>query len=130
MTMKKVQIYLLTILALLMFTTGFSQETESEEVIIEKVDKEAFKSAIESGEYILFDVRTVEEYMDGHIEGAKSLNFLDAQFDKTISNIDKSQKYLIYCKSGGRSAKALEKMKDAGFTHVLELEGGYQNWNK
>lgn len=128
--MKKVQIYLLTILALLMFTTGFSQETESEEVIIEKVDKEAFKSAIESGEYILFDVRTVEEYMDGHIEGAKSLNFLDAQFDKTISNIDKSQKYLIYCKSGGRSAKALEKMKDAGFTHVLELEGGYQNWNK
>ena len=128
--MKKGQIYLLTILALLMFTTGFSQETESEEVTIEKVDIEAFKSAIESGDYILFDVRTVEEYMDGHIEGAKSLNFLDAQFDKTISNIDKSQKYLIYCKSGGRSAKALEKMKDAGFTHVLELDGGYQNWSK
>jgi rhodanese-related sulfurtransferase len=128
--MKKGQIYLLTILALLMFTTGFSQETESEEVTIERVDKDAFKSAIESGDYILFDVRTVEEYMDGHIEGAKSLNVLDAQFDKTISNIDKSQKYLIYCKSGGRSAKALEKMKDAGFTHVLELDGGYQNWSK
>jgi rhodanese-related sulfurtransferase len=130
MTMKKGQIYLLTILALLMFTTGFAQETESEEVTIKRVDKKAFKSAIESGDYVLFDVRTLEEYMDGHIDGSKSLNFLDAQFDKTISNIDKSQKYLIYCQSGGRSAKALEKMKDAGFTNVLELEGGYLNWNK
>jgi len=128
--MKKEQIYLLTILALLIFTTGFSQETESDEVVLKTVDKEAFKSAIESGDYILFDVRTVEEYMDGHIEGAKSLNVLDDQFDKTILNIDNSRKYLIYCKSGGRSQKALEKMKDAGFTHVLELEGGYENWNK
>lgn len=128
--MKKGQIYLMTILALLMFTTGFSQETESEEVTIQQVDKEAFKSAIESGDYILFDVRTVEEYMDGHIEGAKSLNVLDDQFDKTISNISKTQKYLIYCKSGARSERALEKMKDAGFTHVLELEGGYENWKK
>ena len=82
MTMKKGQIYLLTILALLTFTTGFSQESEVEEVTIERVDKEAFKSAIESGDYVLFDVRTVEEYMDGHIEGAKSLNFLDAEFNK------------------------------------------------
>lgn len=128
--MEKGKIYLLTILSLLMFSTGFAQETESEEVTIKTVDKEAFKSAIESGEYILFDVRTVEEYMEGHIERAKSLDVLDDQFDKTISNIDKSQKYLIYCKSGGRSEKALKKMKDAGFTHVLELEGGYQNWNK
>jgi rhodanese-related sulfurtransferase len=128
--MKKAQIYLLTVLALLLFTTGFAQESKSDEVTIKRVDKKAFKSAIQSGDYILFDVRTVEEYMEGHIEGAKSLNVLDDQFDKTISNIDKSYKYLIYCKSGGRSAKALQKMKEAGFTHVLELEGGYQNWSK
>lgn len=120
----------MTILALLMFTTGFAQEIESEETTIKRVDKKAFKSAIESGDYILFDVRTIEEYMDGHIEGAKSLNFLDEKFEKNLSTIDKSQKYLIYCHSGGRSAKALEQMKDAGFTHVLELEGGYLNWKK
>lgn len=128
--MKYKQIFLLTILALLTLTSAFSQEAESEEVTIERVDKETFESALESGDYILFDVRTVEEYMDGHIEGAKSLNFLDDQFDKTISNLPKDKKYLIYCKSGGRSAKALQKMKDAGFKHVLELEGGYQNWSK
>jgi rhodanese-related sulfurtransferase len=128
--MKNAQIYLLTVLALLLFTTGFAQESQSDETTIKRVDKKAFEMAIESGDYILFDVRTVEEYMDGHIEGAKSLNVLDDQFDKTISNLDKSQKYLIYCKSGGRSAKALQKMKEAGFNHVLELEGGYQNWSK
>lgn len=128
--MRKGKIFLLTILALLMFTTGFAQEKENEETTIKRVDKEAFKSAIESGDYVLFDVRTVDEYMEGHIEGAKSLNFLDDKFEKTISNIDKSQKYLIYCQSGGRSAKALKKMEEAGFTHVLELESGYQSWNK
>jgi rhodanese-related sulfurtransferase len=128
--MRKAQIFLLTSFALLMFTAGFAQETTNEEVVIKRVDKESFKSAIESGDYILFDVRTIEEYMDGHIEGAKSLNFLDDEFDKTITNISKTQKYLIYCKSGGRSAKALEKMKAAGFIHVLELEGGYQSWTK
>lgn len=128
--MKQGQIYLMVILVLLTFTTGFAQESVNDDVTIKRVDKETFKSVIESGEYILFDVRTVDEYMDGHIEGAKSLNVLDDQFDKTISNIDKSQKYLVYCKSGGRSQTALEKMKDAGFTHVLELEGGYQNWKK
>lgn len=128
--MQKAQIYLLTILSFLVFTTGFAQETESEEIVIETVDKEAFKSAIASGEYVIFDVRTVDEYMEGHIENAKSLDVLDDQFEKTISNIDKSQKYLIYCKSGGRSQKALDKMKDAGFVHVLELEGGYLNWIK
>lgn len=128
--MKKSQLLLVSLFSLFIFSVGFSQESENEELRLETVDKETFKSAIESGEYILFDVRTVDEYMDGHIDGAKSLNVSDDQFDKTISNISASHKYLIYCQSGGRSSKALEKMEEAGFTHVLELEGGYENWNK
>jgi rhodanese-related sulfurtransferase len=70
----------------------------------------------------------VDEYQSGHIEGAKSLDFLGQGFDATIKNLPKNYKYMIYCKSGGRSAKALEKMKKAGFVHVLELEGGYSAW--
>lgn len=128
--MRKGQIYLLTILALLMFTGGYAQETDGEDVTIKRVDKKSFKSALESGDYTLFDVRTAPEYNGGHIEGAKNINFLGDEFEKTISNIDKTQKYLIYCQSGGRSAKALKKMEEAGFTHVLELKSGYQSWDK
>lgn len=121
---------LFSILSLFLFNISFTQESENDEVVIKTVDKEKFKSALESKEYILFDVRTIEEYKEGHIDGAKNLDVLDEVFDKTIKNISTSNKHLIYCKSGARSSQALNKMQDAGFTHVLELEGGYENWTK
>lgn len=110
-------------------TLAFSQQTtETDEERIERISQEEFKENLESGEYIVFDVRTVEEYQEGHIDGAKSLNFLGKAFESTLENIPKNYKYMIYCQSGGRSAKALKKMKEAGFIHVLELEGGYSEW--
>ena len=109
-------------------TFGQQQFNETQEEQIERISKSKFQEKIATGEYILLDVRTVEEYMQGHLEGAKSLNFLDESFDNTIASLNKNYKYLIYCQSGVRSANALQKMKDAGFIHVLELEGGYSNW--
>ena len=52
---------------------------------------------------------------------------MDSSFESNIQKLDKTKLTLIYCQSGGRSAKALSKMKDLGFTNVLELEGGYRN---
>lgn len=128
--MIKGKILLITTLTLLMFTTGFSQEMKNEKAVIKSVDKDAFRYAVESGLYTIIDVRTEEEYNKGHIGNAKKIDFTTDEFDKAISNIDKSIKYLIYCQSGGRSTAALKKMQAAGFMHVLELEGGYQNWIK
>lgn len=104
------------------------QATETEEERVERISKEEFKEKMATGEYIVFDVRTVDEYQEGHIDGAKSLDYLGKAFDATIESLPKNYKYLIYCQSGGRSAKALEKMKEAGFIHVLELEGGFSQW--
>lgn len=110
-------------------TLAFSQQTtETDKERVERISQEEFKENLESGEYIVFDVRTVEEYQEGHIDGVKSLNFLGKAFESTLENIPKNYKYMIYCQSGGRSAKALKKMKEAGFIHVLELEGGYSEW--
>lgn len=110
-------------------TLVFAQQTvDNDETRIERISKEEFKENLETGEYIVFDVRTVEEYQEGHIDGAKSLNFLGKAFEATLENIPKNYKYMIYCQSGARSAKALKKMKEAGFVHVLELEGGYSEW--
>ena len=121
---------LFAILTILLLTgVAFTQQaTETEEERIERISQEEFKEKMETGEYIVFDVRTVDEYQEGHLEGAKSLDFLGKSFDATIQQLPKNYKYLIYCQSGGRSAKALEKMKEAGFVHVLELEGGYSQW--
>lgn len=108
---------------------AFSQTaTETKENRVERISKEEFKENLSSNEYIVFDVRTVEEYQSGHIKGSKSLNFMGKAFESTIEQLPKNYKYMIYCQSGGRSAKALQKMKEAGFVHVLELEGGYSKW--
>lgn len=130
----KTQILFLIIAIGLFSTTKISAQeaNNNDEVVLKTVDKETFEEALESGEYLTFDVRTTDEYMEGHIERAKSLDVTDGNFESNIENLglDRSKKYLIYCQSGGRSSVALEKMKDLGFTHVLELEGGYANWTK
>ncbi len=121
----------IALFTVLLISSSFSYSqiaTETEENRIERISKEEFKENLSSNEYIVFDVRTVEEYQAGHIEGSKCLNFKGETFDATLEQLPKNYKYMIYCQSGGRSAKALEKMKEAGFVHVLELEGGYSKW--
>lgn len=122
-----------TIISILaVFTLSFSaisqQVTEATEERVERVSKEEFNEKLETGEYIVFDVRTLEEYQAGHIKGAKLLDFLDGSFESLITTLPKNYQYLIYCQSGGRSASALQRMKEEGFTHVLELKGGYSSW--
>ena len=122
---------IIALFAVLFLSTSVAlsqQATETEENRIEKISKDEFKENLESGEYIVFDVRTVEEYQSGHIKGSKSLNYMGKAFEATLEQLPKNYKYMIYCQSGGRSAKALQKMKEAGFIHVLELEGGYSQW--
>ncbi|WP_299202137.1 rhodanese-like domain-containing protein [Brumimicrobium sp.] len=108
-------------------TSSLVAQTESEKKF-ESVSNEKFQEAIETGEYILIDVRTVAEYEAGHIEGAKLLDINSDYFDETLSNMPKNQKFLVYCASGNRSKAAMDKMKLSGFTHVLELNNGYQGW--
>lgn len=122
-----------TIISILaVFTLSFSaisqQVTEATEERVERVSKEEFKEKLETGEYIIFDVRTLEEYQASHIKGAKLLDFLDGSFESMLTTLPKNYQYLIYCQSGGRSASALQRMKEEGFMHVLELKGGYSSW--
>lgn len=74
---------------------------------------------------VLLDVRTPEEYDLGHIEGAENINWYDEDFKAKVSAIDRSKTVYVYCKAGGRSAKAAAAMRELGFEHVVNLEGGY-----
>lgn len=79
--------------------------------------------------YVL-DVRTPEEYKSGFISNAVNYNVMDsAAFVNTISSLDKNKKYLLYCKSGRRSGKALVMMKNRDFRRVHHLKGGIAEWN-
>jgi len=76
----------------------------------------------------LIDVRTPEEYNAGYIKNAKNIDFFEDNFIEEMSKLNKDEPIYIYCKSGGRSGRASKKLKNAGFTKVYDLEGGFMKW--
>ncbi|WP_298484253.1 rhodanese-like domain-containing protein [uncultured Maribacter sp.] len=74
---------------------------------------------------ILIDVRTPIEYAEGHLENAKNINWFDKNFEEQVKSLDKEETIYVYCKAGGRSAKAQQKLLDMGYKNVINLEGGY-----
>ncbi|MGA0710142.1 MAG: rhodanese-like domain-containing protein, partial [Ilumatobacteraceae bacterium] len=72
-------------------------------------------------ESMIIDVRTPEEYVAGHLDGATLIDIKDASFDAKIAELDPNASYIIYCRSGNRSAQAVERMKEAGFTNLTDL---------
>jgi thioredoxin 1 len=76
----------------------------------------------------IIDVRTPEEFSAGFIRDAKLINFYDEDFSKQIEKLDKNKPVFVYCKGGGRSAKAAEVFRKAGFTNIFDLKGGFMSW--
>lgn len=81
-------------------------------------------------EVVLIDVRTPEEYKQGHIEGSDLINFYGSDFQNEIAKLDKGKEYVIYCRSGGRSGKAVNMMQQMGFEKVHNMSGGILAWNR
>src|SRR5690606_12269678 len=80
---------------------------------------------------IVLDVRTGEEYKSGHLEGAVNIDVLDSTtFHNQIENLDKDKTYLVYCRSGKRSANAANIMNQKGFANVFNMKGGILAWEK
>jgi rhodanese-related sulfurtransferase len=87
-----------------------------------------FSEAIKNTQVQLLDVRTKEEYAQGHIAKALQANWNDAaEFEKRTASLDVKKTVCIYCLSGGRSAAAASNLRKKGFT-VLELKGGISAW--
>ena len=77
---------------------------------------------------VVLDIRTPEEFADGHIAGARNLDFYEPDFAASLDTLDKDLPYFVYCRSGNRSSSAIETMKDLGFAEVYELDGGIVSW--
>jgi len=80
--------------------------------------------------YIIIDVRTAEEFSEGHIQDAILINIYDPNFKTKIGELDKNGKYLMFCRSGNRSGKAVLQMTQMGFIDVLNIAGGIIAWQR
>lgn len=77
---------------------------------------------------VVLDVRTPDEYKQGHIPGAVLIDFHAADFKDQISKLDHEKYYLVHCAVGGRSTKACAAMHELGFKHLVNLTGGMEAW--
>lgn len=109
-------------LLLLLSACGNSQETSV-------LEATAFSSKIaETPEAIVLDVRTPEEYAEGHIDRAVNIDWNSDAFDAEVQQLDKEQPVFVYCLAGGRSTAAVEQMRKLGFRNIYELKGGMLQW--
>ena len=97
---------------------------------IENVDARKFRELAESGNGIILDVRTPEEVSAGYINNASTINLYDKDFIEKINLIQKDKPIYVYCKSGGRGAKAAELLQENGFSRIYNLTGGITAWEK
>jgi rhodanese-related sulfurtransferase len=79
---------------------------------------------IAAGDVTVIDVRTPEEFAEGHVNGATLIDFYADDFAEQIAALPVDEPYLVYCRSGNRSGRAAALMEDLGFGEVYDLDGG------
>lgn len=114
-------------LTLLLFFTACKDTGTAQEIKV--ISPQEVKDAVyNDNPHQLVDVRTVEEFNEGHLKKAQNICVTDEDFEANIMKLDKDKPVYLYCRSGMRSAKAAKIMKDLGFKEIYDMEGGYLNW--
>ena len=97
---------------------------------VNTIDVKSFAEKLKTNENPqLLDVRTPEEYSVEHIGNAKNVNWNGDDFVAKVNSYDKSKPIFVYCKVGGRSAQAANKLAELGFKEIYNLNGGIMKWN-
>ena len=123
--MKKL---ILLLLAVVLFTACGQDKENDQEAVYMNITAEEAKQIMDSQEgYIILDVRTQEEYDQGHIPGAILIpdTEIEARAEEMLT--DKDQLILVYCRSGRRSKLAAEALVELGYTNIKEF-GGIIDW--
>ena len=123
--MKKLILLLLAVMLL----TACGQDKENDQgAVYMNITAEEAKQIMDSEEgYIILDVRTQEEYDQGHIPGAIVISHEEIEEKAEDVLTDKDQLILVYCRSGRRSKIAAEALVELGYTNIKEF-GGIIDW--
>ncbi|MCG2419280.1 rhodanese-like domain-containing protein [Aequorivita sp. F47161] len=115
-------------LTTLLFFTACKENSTAQEVTVISPE-EVYNAVRDSGNLQLIDVRTKEEYGEDHLETAQNICVTDDDFREKVAKLNKDEPVYLYCRSGKRSAKAAQIMKEMGFKEIYDMEGGFLNWD-
>jgi molybdopterin/thiamine biosynthesis adenylyltransferase/rhodanese-related sulfurtransferase len=95
---------------------------------IEEVDPGEAREELEQGGVALIDTREPNEYIEVHIDGAELIRPVDVmeKIDEVVP--DRSQRVLLYCASGNRSARAADQLRELGYENAASVRGGINQW--
>ena len=120
--------YFLFLAALLLLTACGQTNENSQEAVYVNITAQEAKALMDSEEgYIILDVRTQEEFDQGHIPGAVLIPNTEIEARAEAELPDKDQLILVYCRSGNRSKKAAQILAGLGYTNIREF-GGIIDW--
>ena len=123
--MKK---WILLLLAVMLLAACGQEKENDREAIYMNITAQEAKEIMDSQEgYVILDVRTQEEFDQGHIPGA--ILIPDYEIEEKAEKVleDKDQLILVYCRSGRRSKLAAEDLVKLGYTNIKEF-GGIIDW--
>ncbi|MEO5789948.1 rhodanese-like domain-containing protein [Gelidibacter sp.] len=121
--MKRISLIFIVVFTFLII--GCKKESDDQ---ITLVTPEEMLSLMEMDDVQLVDVRSAKDRIDGFIKNSQNIDFNSPTFDQDIQKLDKTKPVILYCRSGGRSAKCAKKLKDAGFVKIYDLKGGMTQW--
>ena len=112
----------------LIFITAFFSCSTTFKDTYKTFDIVALKDILDNQDIIILDVRTTQETSQGYVPNATFIDYYDDKFDEKVNLIDRQKSIYIYCKIGGRSKEAAEKLNKMGFAGVYNLDGGFMKW--
>jgi len=78
--------------------------------------------------FVVLDIRTPQEFQDGHIEGAINIDYRSPTFGTDLDRLEKTKTYFVYCRIGRRSGDAIGIMIRKGFTSIYRTPGDIVAW--
>jgi rhodanese-related sulfurtransferase len=111
-------------------TNSDSKQSTTGEDITTKEAFDLIQNNSENPDFVILDVRTLDEYNSGHIENASMLDFYNESFADDLDQLDKNDTYVVYCRTGNRSRSATDIMVELGFIDVYNMLGGIVQWDK
>lgn len=131
--MKYFLVLIFVLVTILVFAGGnktISEKNVYEKGIFKDISAEEMKKFITDKQVVLLDIRTLDEFQEGHIDKAINIDFYSESFENNLDKLDKTKIYLIYCRSGNRSGTALKTMKKLKFLEVYNVLGGVGSISK
>jgi thioredoxin 1 len=119
---------ILLLITPLLFLSACAQNTQNKSFT--DVNSIQFEKLVSAGKGILLDVRTENEFKNGHIANAGQLNFYASDFRSRLLLLPKDQPIYIYCLTGSRSRSAAQLLVQNGYANVYNLQRGIMEWNQ